>query len=103
MFSNYETFCLVIIEAFACGKPVITSNAGAIPDYMKPELGILVQKNAEDELCTAILEMAKNASTYDSHLIRDFAVQNYSYEKVGADLNRIYDSVLKDAIIKNLN
>src|SRR6185503_9378893 len=26
IFSNYETFCLVIIETFACGKPVITSN-----------------------------------------------------------------------------
>lgn len=94
MFSNYETFCLVIIEAFACGKPVITSNAGAIPDYMKPELGIMVPKNSEKELSTAILKMANEHTLYHSENIREFAVNHYSYEQVGAELNSIYDSVL---------
>lgn len=94
MFSNYETFCLVIIEAFACGKPVITSNAGAIPDYMKAELGIMVNKTNEQQLKEAILKMANNFNSYDSDYIRNFAKQNYSYEKVGEDLNKIYNSVL---------
>lgn len=95
MFSHYETFCLVIIEAFACGKPVITSNAGAIPDYMKPELGIMVTKNAEKELSAAILKMANEHTQYHSENIREFAVNHYSYEQVGAELNNIYESVLK--------
>ena len=95
MFSNYETFCLVIIEAFACGKPVITSNAGAIKTYMKPELGIMVEKEKEDELTQAILEFTENAEKYDRHFIREFAVDNYSYEKVGEKLNEIYKLALK--------
>lgn len=54
-----RNFCLVIIEAFACGKPVITSNAGAIKTYMKPELGIMVDKGNEQQLTKAILVFAK--------------------------------------------
>jgi L-malate glycosyltransferase len=100
MFSNYETFCLVIIEAFACGKPVITSNAGAIPDYMKPELGIMVNKNNESELTQAILKMAKEHTVYQKNQIREFAIKNYSYEQVGAELKRIYDFVLTKKNIK---
>ena len=95
MFSNYETFSLVIIEAFACGKPVITSNAGAIAGYMKPELGIMVNKNNEKQLSEAILNFTKVKNKFDHNLIRKFAVENYSYEKIGEKLNEIYRDVLK--------
>lgn len=94
MFSNYETFCLVIIEAFACGKPVITSNAGAIKSYMKPELGIMVEKQQEDQLTRAILDFSSDPGKYDSKTIRQFAVDNYSYEKVGGKLDAIYTLAL---------
>lgn len=96
MFSNYETFCLVIIEAFACGKPVITSNAGAIKTYMKPELGIMVDKGNEQQLTKAILAFAKNNSQFDRNYIRHYAVENYSYEKIGKKLSEIYEFALQN-------
>jgi glycosyltransferase involved in cell wall biosynthesis len=96
MFSNYETFSLVIIEAFACGKPVITSNAGAIESYMKPEFGIMVNKKNEDQLTNAIIDFAGNTKKYDRDLIRKFAVDNYSYAKIGEKLNSIYNFALKN-------
>lgn len=95
MFSNFETFCLVIIEAFACAKPVITSNAGAIKTYMKPELGIMVERQNEAQLADAIVDFASGAKTYNPDYIREFAVQNYSYEKVGEKLTEIYKLALK--------
>lgn len=99
MFSNYETFCLVIIEAFACAKPVITSNAGAIKTYMKPELGIMVDKNDEKQLTRAILDFATDPKKYKGDFIRSFAVENYSYEIVGQKLDAIYTSALKKSYI----
>lgn len=96
MFSNYETFCLVIIEAFACGKPVITSNAGAIKTYMKPELGIMVDKGNEQQLTKAILVFAKNNSQFDRNYIRHYSVENYSYEKIGKKLSEIYEFALQN-------
>jgi glycosyltransferase involved in cell wall biosynthesis len=94
MFSNFETFCLVIIEAFACGKPVITSNAGAIKTYMQPFLGYLVDKGDEQKLAESILAFAKKEKVFDHEKIRQFAVENYSYEKVGSIMDRIYRDAL---------
>jgi glycosyltransferase involved in cell wall biosynthesis len=94
MFSNYETFGLVNIEAFACGKPVITSNAGAIPSYMQPHLGIMVDKGNESQLTRAIVSFAAQKQEFNAEKIRQYAVQNFSYEKVGKDLDEIYDLAL---------
>ena len=94
MFSNYETFCLVIIEAFACGKPVITSNAGAIKGYMTRDLGIMVNKKNEEQLTNAILDFTINKEKYNPQLIREYAVGNYSYEIIGQKLNEIYNGAL---------
>lgn len=94
MFSNYETFCLVNIEAFACGKPVITSNAGAIPEYMHPSRGVVVPVGDEIKLKTALLELAAEKHKYKTEEIRDFAVKNFSYEEVGKQLSAIYNQVL---------
>lgn len=94
MFSHYETFCLVNIEAFACGKPVITSNAGAIPGYMNEQLGIMVKVNDEKALCDAMVRFAKAPKNYDATYIRNFAMQ-FSYGTVGKQLDEIYQKALK--------
>lgn len=100
MFSHFETFCLVIIEAFACGKPVLTSNAGAIKSYMKPELGIMVEKGNEAELAQAILNFDLTKNKFDRDDIRRFAVSNYSYENVSQQLDEIYNRVIKESKAK---
>jgi L-malate glycosyltransferase len=94
MFSNYETFCLVIPEAFACGKPVITSAAGAIPSYMKPELGIMVPVKDEKALTDAILGFAENPALFDAGRIREYTVEHFGYKRVGARLSEIYKQAL---------
>jgi L-malate glycosyltransferase len=99
MFSNYETFSLVIIEGFACGKPVITSNAGAIPGYMTSRLGIMVEKGNERQLAEAILAFAADKNKFDPLLIRQFAVEDYSYEKVGGQLALIYERVISGTLL----
>jgi len=93
MFSHYETFCLVIIEALACGKPVITSNAGAIPSYMNDKLGLMVEKKNEDQLCEAILKLSANSNQFDAQYLRAFA-EKYSYERVGQQLDEIYKQAI---------
>ena len=91
MFSHFETFCLVNIEAFACGKPIITSNAGAIPSYMNDQLGLMVNKGDEEALCKAILHFALNPKQFDAAYIRNFAMQ-FSYTQVGKQLDLIYQN-----------
>lgn len=94
MFSNYETFSLVVAEAFACGKPVITSKAGGLTDYIAPGMGIMVEKRNEAQLAGAMLSFANNKNNYNAANIRQYVVDNYSTEKIGRKLKAVYDAVL---------
>lgn len=96
MFSHFETFCLVNIEAFACGKPVISSAAGGITDYLQPHLGIMVPVGDEAALAQALLRFAENPTMFDAAAIRNFAVQKFSYQNVGKQLDAIYQSILNN-------
>ncbi|HEY8401392.1 MAG TPA: glycosyltransferase [Cytophagaceae bacterium] len=95
LFSNFETFSCVIAEAFAAGKPVIATNTGAIPELVKPEYGIMVEKGNIFQLSEAIITMLKDYPKYNSEKLRSFSVNNFSYEKVGQAFVKIYEHSVK--------
>lgn len=94
MFSRYETFCLVIPECFACGKPAITSLAGGIADYMRPGLGVIVEPATEKELTKAFLTFTHSREEYKADEIRAFATRQFSKQVINTALNNIYQSAL---------
>ena len=59
----YETFGLTIVEAFACSKPVIASNLGAMADLVKDgETGLLFEAGNPGELAKKIKWLWENPS-----------------------------------------
>lgn len=52
--SYSESFGLVLIEALACGKPVIGSNVGGITEIITEDVGILVNPNKISSIASAI-------------------------------------------------
>jgi glycosyltransferase involved in cell wall biosynthesis len=51
----YETFGLVVLEAFASGKPVVASAMGALPYIVQPqETGLLFKSQDSDELAEKV-------------------------------------------------
>lgn len=51
----YETFGLVVIEAFACGTPVIASRIGALAELVRDgETGLLVEPGNSSDLADKI-------------------------------------------------
>lgn len=49
-----ESFGLVLIEALACGKPVIGSNVGGIKEIITEDVGLLINPNDSEDLAKAI-------------------------------------------------
>ena len=49
-----ESFGLVLIEALACGKPVIGSNVGGITEIINDDVGLLVDPNKIPSIASAI-------------------------------------------------
>ncbi|MDR0604136.1 MAG: glycosyltransferase [Bacteroidales bacterium] len=93
LFSNFETQGLVLIESFACGKPVVATRTGGIPDVVNENNGLLVAPNDEDGLLTAISYMLDNHQHYHSKLIRDYAVENFGESRVGELFLSIYRQI----------
>ena len=49
-----ETFGLVILEAMACGRPVVATRSGAVPELVDDHVGVLAEPESADSLSEAI-------------------------------------------------
>ena len=92
--SKYETFGVVIIEALACGKPVLTTDTGAQKEIISNEkLGYIVKSEDVDSLFLGLKYMTDNYINYDSKYLRDYAL-NYSYENIAKKLHNLYNTII---------
>jgi alpha-1,6-mannosyltransferase len=49
-----ETFGLVILEAMACGRPVVAARAGAFPEFVDETVGVLAEPHSAEGMAEAI-------------------------------------------------
>lgn len=94
LFSRFENQPVVILEALACGIPVIATRVGGIPDILKDNFGELITPENEDELANAIKKVIRTPQAYDTTSMRQYAVDNFSYEGVGKQFYDIYQNIL---------
>jgi len=93
MFSNYESFSVVIAEALACGLPIIATDAGGISSELTNEYGKIIEPNDEAALQEAMLNMISHHTEYDKQLLSAYAAK-FSYENVGNSYYKIYQEIL---------
>ena len=95
MFSNYENMPVVILEALACGLPVVATHVGGIPEMINENNGLLVEPRDEAALKEAIYWMAKNYQQYNAQKLRASVADIYGFEAVGNVLNKWYLEAIK--------
>jgi glycosyltransferase involved in cell wall biosynthesis len=93
-----EQFGRVLAEAGACGRPVIGTNSGAIPDVIG-DAGIVVPEREPAALATAIESLRVSPARVEllGQLGRRRAVDRYSWAAVARAMHGIYASLAPDA------
>lgn len=91
--SLHETFGITYFEAMACGKPVVASQIPALQEKIDQSNGILVPPKDVDALTAGIDYMLDHYQEYSPQNISKYVQDNFSHEKVGKELDRIYRSI----------
>lgn len=88
LFSNYESFSIVLAEAWSCGIPTLTTPVG-IGFNLPVELGIQVKINDSLSLAMA-MEKIIHGQTFDAVVIRSKSLA-YSKKNILGQLTVIYE------------
>jgi glycosyltransferase involved in cell wall biosynthesis len=88
-----EPFGLVMIEAMACGAPVLALPGGAVQE--------VVREGVSGAVCRSVDELAQRASTahrdFDSKAVRAYVEQNFSVARMTANYADLYERILYSA------
>ncbi len=87
--SFYEGFGMPIIEAQAVGRPVVTSNIGAMKEVGEGT-AIMVDPHSAVEIKAAILSLC-DATLYEQTVARGYKnAEKYNYEKIAMQYLEVY-------------
>lgn len=95
LYSHYETFGCVVIEANACGIPAILSNLSVFKEYIKEyENGIFVTPDNPAELANKIEDFILGKYKFNKQSIAEKAAKDFNYQTIGSQFAAIYENLL---------
>jgi L-malate glycosyltransferase len=89
-----ETFGVVLLEAMACGKPVIATRCGGPEFIVTPETGFLVKVADSSAIAEAMESLVSHRVQFDSRVIRGKVTERFGEEAFLLNISKIYDHVL---------
>lgn len=97
--SSYEIFGITILEAWACGKPVIVTDRCGLADVVKGRAGLVVPYD-KVQLCNALAEMLDNAPMRleFGRQGRKLVEEYYNWPNIALQVERIYDSIVANRV-----
>lgn len=78
---DIEGFGMVLIEAQACGQPVIAGNSGGTKEALKPgETGFVIDCNTPESIENNLSELlTRERLAFEPHKIRQYVVDNFDW------------------------
>lgn len=89
-----ETFSCVLIEAMACGKPVLATACGGPQSTVTEATGLLVESGSVEALTRGLLTMIGRYGEYNPQTIRQYVEDNFGPQAVADRLSGVYQTIL---------
>ena len=93
LFSNFETFSIVLAESWSCGIPVIYSKCGGLTEINNSEVGIQIAPRNEEELYNALKRVVDGEVIFKKETILAQA-KGFHRPEVAEKFSSLYAEIL---------
>jgi glycosyltransferase involved in cell wall biosynthesis len=88
-----EPFGLVMIEAMACGAPVLALPGGSVPEVVADGISGYVCRSVED-MSQRVYDIQDDIAP---QIVREYAEKNFSRDRMAAEYERLFESIAQPA------
>jgi len=89
--SRAESFGAVLVEALACGTPVVATRCGGPEDIVVDGVGVLVSPEDSEGLADGISQFLGYRTDYEGGRLREHALSNFGLDVVTDRLFDVYN------------
>lgn len=95
LFSSIENSPCVILESFACGVPVISTNVGGISENFPANFGTLIPRNDSKAMLKSIIQYYDTPRKVSKKEMHRYIVENFNKLAIAKQFTQVYLSVLQ--------
>ncbi len=92
-----ETFGLVVLEAMACGRPVIATRASAMPELVSDDTGLLARPDDPEDFAAAIAALYDGDAEAMGRAARERVLRKFTWTQTFSSLLTRYAALLAGA------
>ena len=85
-----ESFGAVLVEALACGTPIVATRCGGPEDIVTDDVGRLVPVGDSTALADAMEAVLARDPPYDPAALSHYAASRFGWNRIAADLVELY-------------
>lgn len=99
--NDKEPFGLIVLEAMACGRPVVGVNAGGVAETVDESVGQLAASADADDYAQAVEALFTRDIEAIGRAAREKAVSQFAWNRVFEDLCMVYGELTGEAAFVN--